>query len=1485
MGESRTVPPNFFVNPVSSSGNGGSASWGSVSGTLSSQTDLQAALDLKFSLSDWYATTTPIANGGTGITTAPTYGQVLVGNTLGGYTLMATSSLGITGGGGSSQWTDVTGGINYSGGNVGIGTSSPTRMLSVSDDGTYSAYFSGRVGIGISSPGYALHVNGNTMAGGVLYSTGSFRKVGADAIGTPGFTWDSDSNTGLFNPTTDVLGITTGGAERMRVDANGNVGIGTSSPSTKLHVSGTGTVKTRVESTDNTSAYYELVRPGATSWRVGNDGNFRIDTSTNSFSTVASTPFYINPSGNVGVGTTSPYGTLSIQGSADQPQLVVKAHTTQNTSLVEFKNGTGSTVAAINSAGVGIFSTIQIGGYQALSRTGTSLEINNSNAATNNNLQFYTNSGGTAFERMRIDTSGNIGIGTTTPNTILSILSATTPQFRVSYDSTNSATLAVNSSGTLTLAPSGLNTSVSGSLAVTSGLNVTGALGNGNYLQVNGTSGLIYNGTNVGIGTSSPYAKLSVAGQVVADNIWATSTTASNYFAGNVGIGTTSPMGKLAIQSGQIVAAVGSAAAPAYTFNDGLGTGWFSNGGGSIGFSFNGTERFRVGAAGSGAAVVTSQPSNTFAIGIAPSNSMTSDVTLYRDAADSLALRRTTNAQSLKVYNTFTDAGNYERGGINWASNTLQFGTENSGTGSARSLAFLTASTTRMTIDSTGNVGIGTTSPSVVLDIKKSFATANDQQVLVRLFRDSDSGTGQTGIGSLMQFDVRDSGGSARTVGQFGGLLSSSNDSSGFIINTNSVQRMIVGLSGNVGIGTSSPYSKLSVVGQVVASNYVATSTNATSTFAYDLSVNGRLRVLQNTTNAVIMGDTSGLARGSYAVDIQSYRSSDDRIASGQYSLALGFDNISDQLSATALGYNNSATGLQSTAIGYQNTASGLNTFALGLSNNVSASGAFAIGNGITNSIANSLQIGPSNTAKLTILSTGNVGVGTTSPYAKLSVAGLIVASNISATSTTATSTFMGALGVGTASPDGNVQMHIRRDISGAVANTLRLTNGGAGDGTGASLGFSYANSAHSPAFISSPYVNGSTLAFGTIDIPNGNDGLVRMVISALGKVGIGHTLPTMPTNKLEVVGNMSIGTNYSNGATAAPTNGLIIEGNVGIGTSSPSQKLVVQGGLCVTAGAACTSETAGTIVADGVITQNAFDLAESYATTDTTIEAGDVVAADPSTPLYIVKASSTSAVIGIISTKPGFTLGDSRKGKPVALAGRVPVKFSTENGEVKIGDSLTVSDTKVGFAMKAKAGSVIIGTALENQNTEGTVTVFVRSHLAQGIQMGDVTAELAKSKATLLSEFLSFVSAPSTWMQARVSAATGMFKNLFVKDLTAEKATVGSSEMPTGITLFDETTHAPYCLKISNGAVVTVPGECGTTQPAAVTPTPTSTPAPTPTPEPAPVATSTEPVIEESEPVVEEETVVQEEEILPVEETPVVEIPAEQAPLTETQN
>jgi hypothetical protein len=67
-------------------------------------------------------------------------------------------------------------------------------------------------------------------------------------------------------------------------------------------------------------------------------------------------------------------------------------------------------------------------------------------------------------------------------------------------------------------------------------------------------------------------------------------------------------------------------------------------------------------------------------------NFSTVDLLLYRDAAETFAQRRTTNAQTFRLYNTWTDASNYERLGISWGSNIVSIKPENAGTGSARVL-------------------------------------------------------------------------------------------------------------------------------------------------------------------------------------------------------------------------------------------------------------------------------------------------------------------------------------------------------------------------------------------------------------------------------------------------------------------------------------------------------------------------------------------------------------------------------------------------------------------------------------------------------------------------------------------------------------------------------------------------------------------------------------------------------------------------------
>ena len=113
----------------------------------------------------------------------------------------------------------------------------------------------------------------------------------------------------------------------------------------------------------------------------------------------------------------------------------------------------------------------------------------------------------------------------------------------------------------------------------------------------------------------------------------------------------------------------------------------------------------------------------------------TFDLRLEREAANTLAQRNGVNAQAFNLYNTYTDASNYERGFMRFVSNVLQIGAEKLGTGTARALAFQTDGTTRLTIAAAGGVfvqgGFRVTDGSLVnlssgvTGIWSNFGTAN----------------------------------------------------------------------------------------------------------------------------------------------------------------------------------------------------------------------------------------------------------------------------------------------------------------------------------------------------------------------------------------------------------------------------------------------------------------------------------------------------------------------------------------------------------------------------------------------------------------------------------------------------------------------------------------------------------------------------------------------------------------------------------------
>jgi hypothetical protein len=171
-----------------------------------------------------------------------------------------------------------------------------------------------------------------------------------------------------------------------------------------------------------------------------------------------------------------------------------------------------------------------------------------------------------------------------------------------------------------------------------------------------------------------------------------------------------------------------------------------------------------------------------------------------------------------------------------------------------------------------------------------------------------------------------------------------------------------------------------------------------------------------------------------------------------------------------------------------------------------------------------------------------------------------------------------------------------------------------------------------------------------------------------------------------------------------AGTNHLVIErsGNVGVGTTAPLAKLHVVGDIRV----------------DGNINAKYQDVAE-WVPSSQKLEAGTVVILDEERSNQVLASVSSydTKVAGVVSPKPGISLGDAGEGKVlVATTGRVKVKVDATRAPIRIGDLLVTSDV-TGVAMKSEPIALgkrrihepgtIIGKALESLE-KGTGEILV---------------------------------------------------------------------------------------------------------------------------------------------------------------------------------
>jgi len=137
--------------------------------------------------------------------------------------------------------------------------------------------------------------------------------------------------------------------------------------------------------------------------------------------------------------------------------------------------------------------------------------------------------------------------------------------------------------------------------------------------------------------------------------------------------------------SGRILLANGTANAPSLSFSGATTNGLWNNAGLPT-FSVLGSARVGWGSSTIGMQLDSAYPLSWS--GTTPGNP--SDVLLFRDGAGALGLRQGANQQRVNIYNTYTDASNYERGFALWNANAFVIGTEFLGSGSVRSMAFST---------------------------------------------------------------------------------------------------------------------------------------------------------------------------------------------------------------------------------------------------------------------------------------------------------------------------------------------------------------------------------------------------------------------------------------------------------------------------------------------------------------------------------------------------------------------------------------------------------------------------------------------------------------------------------------------------------------------------------------------------------------------------------------------------------------------------
>jgi hypothetical protein len=741
--------------------------------------------------------------------------------------------------------TDITR-LQSNGGSVQLYTAGGTATLDASGNlglgVTPSAWGAGKA-IEVGFVGNSLYGNSSNnmnVVAGAYFNSGFKYAVSSLAVS---YYNQSNGAHAWLTASSGTAGNAISFTQAMTLDASGNLGIGTTSPWEKLSVPfnagialGSSTYSYKI----SRSSSGELVTTFSDTYDAS---TARVDFVMRNGAPAQNTALSILGTGNVGIGTTSPSAPLDVVSDGSAIGLRVRGRAADNFGLIQFSsNNAASDYAYIGSPSA-------------------------------NQIAIYTNG---FTERMRIDSAGNVGIGTSSPAVRLqSNASASGLPVTSGTTQTNGA-LRLSSTGT------------------TSGVLDFGANGGSPWIQATDATDLSQtynillnpNGGNVGIGTASPSSKLEVNGNARFSNgsgfTTANSTIrqidsvagAANQFtvssinfltgafsdagqiafstaqgaglvermridsAGNLGLGVT-PSAWSAIKSIQV--GTGASFSGGSGFNDAFiasnayydGTNWrYLNSNTAHYSSIGGTASARWYTA----------PSGTAGNAI----SFTQAMTLSAGQKLSIGTSATDIAVAYLVTQSAGDVDNIRmaEAGVTSIAPGIR------ATGDA--LVLKTSGSERMRIDSAGNVGIGTSSPSSIGGSITTVDISGSAGGGVRFQRTASTAT------------------NAYVTALSGEFRIATADTNPLTFGTNNTECMRITSAGNVGIGTSSPDGKLMVVTTGAYNGSVASrtaiqldNTNVTGGFT-----NSRI---QWTWGGVGIGIKGYIEGGTYGADYLSF--------------------------------------------------------------------------------------------------------------------------------------------------------------------------------------------------------------------------------------------------------------------------------------------------------------------------------------------------------------------------------------------------------------------------------------------------------------------------------------------------------------------------------------------------------------------------------------------------------------------------------------